>query len=70
LKVWLADRAEAELERLEGEALQQSFGSELERTIIAEERAKGVTVRSARRIRQEYIRRYADWLSSSGDKAA
>ena len=70
MKAWLASRADEELERLESEALQQSFGSELERMIIAQEYAAGVTIRKARRIRQEYLRRYAERLLSNRDKAA
>jgi hypothetical protein len=70
LKAWLTSRADEELERLESEALQQLFGSELERTIIAEERAAGVPVRNARRIRQEYVRRFYDQHPKEGNQAA
>jgi hypothetical protein len=60
LKQWLAARTEAELWTLESAALESAFGSELERTIVAAERTKGVTCVAGGRIRQEYVRRYAE----------
>ncbi len=56
----LAARTEAELWTLESAALESAFGSELERTIVAAERTKGVTCVAGGRIRQEYVRRYAE----------
>lgn len=58
LKTWLANQSEGDLYRLETEALEREFGSELERSIIVDGRSRNVPVLSAGRIRQEYIRRY------------
>lgn len=60
LKTWLSLQPPPELDRLETEALESSFGSELERTIITEERSKNVPVFGGGRIRQEYVRRYSE----------
>lgn len=70
LKTWLASQSDAELSRLEGDALQQLFGSELERVVVADERAKGAPLRASRRIRQEYVRRYSEELHRSSGKSA
>jgi plasmid replication initiation protein len=58
LKTWLSQHSEGDLHRWETEALENSFGSELERTIIVKEREKNVSVLNGGRIRQEFMRRY------------
>ncbi|QDT71299.1 Replication initiator protein A [Lacipirellula limnantheis] len=60
LKQWLVSQTEGELWSLESVALEAGFGSELERTIVVAERAKEVPLLAGRRIRQEYVRRYAE----------
>jgi hypothetical protein len=60
LKTWLSLQSEAELYRLETEALEDQFGRELERTIIVDERSKKIPMLSAGRTRQEYVRRYME----------
>lgn len=60
LKSWLSLRSESELYRLETEGLESQFGRELERAIIVDERSRRVPVLSGGRIRQEYVRRYAE----------
>lgn len=60
LKLWLSHQSEADLYRLETQALEVLFGRELERTIIANERSKQIPILSGGRIRQEYVRRYLE----------
>lgn len=60
LKAWLTERSQAELIELEAAAIREGFGSELERRIVVAERARGVAIGQAGRIRQEYVRRYSD----------
>lgn len=60
LKDWLAKLTEADLQRLENDALAGSFGSELERSIVSNEREQGMPVSTGGRIRQEYVRRYCE----------
>lgn len=60
LKTWLSFQSEAELYRLETEALESQFGHELERTLIADERGDGIPVLSGGRTRQEFVRRYSE----------
>jgi hypothetical protein len=60
LKNWLALQTEADLQRLEHDALASAFGSELERSIIVNEREEGIAVRTGGRIRQEYVRRFVE----------
>jgi hypothetical protein len=66
LKAWITIQCEEDLYRLETEALQTAFGSELERDIVVEERAKNVPIFSARRICQEYVRRYSETQAAKG----
>lgn len=65
LKLWLALQTEEELLAHESAALACGFGSDLERTIVADDRAKNMPVLSGGRIRQEYLRRYAEELQTS-----
>jgi hypothetical protein len=58
LKVWLGSQREEDFAKHEAEALAAGFGSELERTIVLEEKAKGVSMNCSGRIRQEYVRRF------------
>ena len=60
LKEWLASRTESELDAAESAALESRFGSELERTIVVAERAREIAILAGGRIRQEYVRRYAE----------
>ena len=60
LTLWLASQREGELTALEDEALRVRFGSELERRFVEDERAKGIGIVKARRIRQEYVRRFIE----------
>lgn len=60
LKQWLSPQPEADLLALESAALESGFGSELERTIVVAERSKEVALLAGGRIRQEYVRRYAE----------
>lgn len=69
LKTWIADYSESDLYRLETEALERAFGSELERTIVESEREQNVAVHKGGRIRQEYIRRYGKTAAASQRKA-
>lgn len=58
LRSWLADQNEDDLFEAESRALEEEFGSEFERTIVANERAAGISVREGRLTRKEYLRRY------------
>lgn len=58
LRSWLADQNENGLFDAESRALEEEFGSEFERTIVANERAAGISVREGRLTRKEYVRRY------------
>lgn len=60
LKTWLACQTEVGLFQKETDALGMGFGSELERRLIVEERAKKTPVLSSGRIRQQYVRRFLD----------
>lgn len=55
---WLQTQEERDLLKSETEALACAYGSELERKIVAEERAKGSPILRSRRIRLEYVRRF------------
>jgi hypothetical protein len=70
LKTWLASQSEAQLHRLETDALESLFGSELERTIVSGERSKNTSVLAGRRIRQEFVRRYFESQTELARKAA
>lgn len=58
LKLWLLEQREDDLFSAEEEALAMQFGSELERTIIKQERTKGIRVMDGGLIRREYVRRF------------
>jgi len=60
LKCWVASQSLSRLMQLEAEALEQGFGSELERRIIEAERERGAAIADGGRIRQEYLRRFAE----------
>jgi hypothetical protein len=66
LKRWLSLQSATELDLLETEALESSFGSELERTIITNERFQNLSVLIGGRIRQEYVRRFYESRVSQG----
>ena len=68
LKRWIANQSEVDLYRQETVALENGFGSELERSIIAKERDENVAVLSGGRVRQEYVRRYVENLSAADRK--
>jgi hypothetical protein len=70
LKTWLSLKEEPDLRRWEDDALNVGFGSELERRIIAEERARNIPILSSGRIRQEYVRRYSETSLLAGYKLA
>lgn len=70
LKIWLRERSEAGLAALEAEAIREGFGSELERRIVVAERARGVAIGQAGRIRQEYVRRYSELRAPLTDLSA
>lgn len=65
LKLWLTSQCESELIERESEALQNGFGSELERRLILEERAKSISILAAGRVRQLYVRRFTKNDSTS-----
>ncbi len=58
LKSWIASQCPMLLARRETEGLESGFGSELERRIVVDERAKNISIVAAGRIRQTYLRRY------------
>jgi hypothetical protein len=60
LLLWIESQYEEDLARWEAAALETGFGSDLERKIVIEEECKGIPVKQARRIRQEYVRRYVE----------
>lgn len=70
LKGWLASQTELDLQRLENEALTIAFGSELERSIVIQERERGTPLLRGGRIRQEYLRRFAEHATQSPRAAA
>ena len=70
LKGWLASQKELDLQRLEDEALEIAFGSELERSIVIQERERGTPLLRGGRIRQEYLRRFAEHTAQSPRAAA
>jgi len=70
LKGWLASQKELDLQRLEDEALAIAFGSELERSIVIQERERGTPLLRGGRIRQEYLRRFAEHTAQSPRAAA
>lgn len=60
LKSWMSFQSEANLFQRETEALEGHFGSELERRLVADERAKGIPVIASGRIRQQYVQRFIE----------
>jgi hypothetical protein len=60
LKAWFRSQSESELSQQEAQALESGFGSELERKIVADERAKNIPVLAGGRIRQEFLRRFVE----------
>jgi hypothetical protein len=60
LKLWFAGQRAVNLAEAEERALTSGFGSELERTIVSEEKSRGVSVLQGGRIRQEYLRRFME----------
>jgi hypothetical protein len=69
LKGWLAGQAESDLQLLEEEALAIAFGSDLERSIVLQEREQGIPALRGGRIRQEYLRRFGEH-AARGPRAA
>jgi hypothetical protein len=70
LKVWLSFQSDADLSRLEIAALENGFGSDLERAIIVEEQSQNIPAISGRRIRLEYLRRYQETYLAIDQKTA
>jgi hypothetical protein len=58
--VWLEQQTEEQLQAAEDIAIQQTFGSKLERQIIDGEKRAGKSILESGRIRQEYIRRFLE----------
>lgn len=58
LKHWLRMQTEQKLSAAESQAMEQQFGSELERRLIHSERVKGRPILTSGRIRLEFVRRY------------
>jgi hypothetical protein len=64
-QAWLAEQQECELLRMERQALDAGFGSLLERRIVEEDRLMGTPLLGAGRIRQAYVRRFAEHAPAS-----
>jgi hypothetical protein len=70
LRQWIGSQEEQHLQECEVEALAVEFGRELERKLILDERSRGIPVRQAGRIRQEYLRRFVGSKSVEASKRA
>ena len=65
LKLWLAEQRADDLAAAEERCIASRFGSELERSIVQDEKSRGVAVLHGGRIRQEYLRRFLEHESPS-----
>lgn len=70
LKLWMRHQCEEELSAQETQALEEGFGSPLERNMIVGERSKRISILNAGRTRLEYVRRFmTEQLGAAGKVA-
>lgn len=70
LKRWLSFQSESFLTAQESVAIECEFGSEFERDVVMSERERGIPLKKSRRIRQEFVRRFAEASQAHINKVA